>query len=234
MAAVPSEARTTAAQAAAQEDALLRLGPFRGVPQAAVRELLAVTTLVSFPAERVLFLQGDPLSEDAWLLVTGRLSVLVASGSQQRVMADVWPGEIVGEAALYARGRARSATVMTVGPSVLLRIPRSALIENDSQPALIALELFLLETMAKRLRSTNVVLQRVVNEQRHGLPKPTAPGKAAQGARATGGPPKTGAAVKPAVRPATPRPPSVASGGAPESTPLSLAQRLSRWFKASD
>lgn len=210
---------------AAQEEALFRLGPFRGVPSAAVRELLTVTSLVSFPADRVLFLQGDPLSEDAWLLVTGRLSVLVASGDKQRVMADVWPGEIVGEAALYARGRARSATVVTVGPSVVLRIPRSALLASDDQPALIALELHLLETMARRLRTTNVVLQRVVTEQRHG----TGAAAAAFGAQTAPGPaPKAGPASRSSSSPAKPT-----ARPAPEA-PLSLAQRLARWFQTSN
>ncbi|MDP2309471.1 MAG: cyclic nucleotide-binding domain-containing protein [Pseudomonadota bacterium] len=194
------------------EDAFFRLGPLRGVPPEALRGLLAITTLVTFPAERCLFLQGDPLSEHAWLLVTGRLSVLVTSGGQQRVMADVWPGEIVGEAALYARGRARSATVMTVGPSVVLRIPRSALLESENQPALIALELHLLETMAKRLRSTNVVLQRVITEQRH--------------VRSTAAATLTSNADR-AHASATRHP-------AHEAPRPTLAQRLARWFHTTD
>lgn len=207
--------------ASPSEEAVFRLGPLREVAPAAIRELLEIASLVSFPTGRVLFNQGDPLSDDAWLLVTGRLSVRVASGMEKRVMADVWPGEIVGEAALYARGRARSATVVTVTPSTALRIPRALLVEHDDQPALVALEQHLLETMAKRIRSTNTLLQRVVLEQR-------ATGHAAAAA------PRPGAAGASPTRPSPSRPsPTRPARPAPPER-LTLAQRLARWFDTTD
>ncbi|MDP2313481.1 MAG: cyclic nucleotide-binding domain-containing protein [Pseudomonadota bacterium] len=188
---------------AAMEEAIFQLVPLRDVPPEAVRALLAMTTLVRFDADQVVFKEGDAPTDDAWLLVTGHMSVCVATGERQRVMADVVPGEIVGEVALYARGRARSATVVTTVPSTALRVPRAALVENDDQPAVVALELHLLETMARRIRDTNAILHRVLIEQRD---SPAAPA------------PRLGD-----LAPTAPPP-----GAAAER--LTLAQRLARWF----
>jgi len=194
--------------------ALQCLEPLHGVPPEAVAELVQFTTVVRFGPNQALFRQGDPVGDVAWLLLSGRMSVRVATGRHQRMMADIWPGEIVGEAALYTKGHTRSATVVTAAPTVALVIPRAAILDNPNQPAIIALELHLLEALAKRLRSTNAVLQRVVNEQRSAA---------------------TAAAARRAGYQRTPPVTAAPPAAQPEPTePLSLAQRLARWFDKAD
>lgn len=194
--------------------ALKRLEPLRDVSPEAIAELVRLTTVVRFSANEPLFRQGDPVGDVAWLLLSGRMSVRVATGRHQRMMADIWPGEIVGEAALYTKGHTRSASVVTAAPTVALTIPRAAILDNPDQPAIIALELHLLEALAKRLRSTNAVLQRVVNEQRSAA---------------------TAAAARRAGYQRTPPVTAPPPAAEPEPTePLSLAQRLARWFDKAD
>jgi CRP-like cAMP-binding protein len=193
--------------------ALHRLEPLRDVPADAIAELVQITSVARFGVNEAVFRQGEAVGSVAWLLLSGRMSVRVATGPQQRIMTDVWPGEIVGEAALYAKGPTRSATVLTTAPAVALTIPRSALFDHPDQPALIALEMHLLETMAKRLRSTNNVLQCVVNEQRAHVAEPPRPASSPADAPRAAAP-----------RPARPEPPER----------LSLAQRLARWFDTAD
>lgn len=178
-----------------------RLEVFRDTPADAVRELLSIAEMVPLAAEQVIYRQGEAIKRDALLLVSGRLAVYVEAGGARRVMTDVWPGEFVGEAGLFTRTTERSATVVSSAPGWALRITRGLLADNDSQPAIVALEQHLVHTLAKRIAMTNKTLQRVLNERAQVAP--------------------------PAPPPAEP----LAERHRPESeAELTLAQRLSRWW----
>jgi NTE family protein len=72
----------------------------------------------------VLFRQADP-AEDAYILVAGRLGVFLDSGTGMHLIAQVAPGELVGEMALISSAP-RSATVVALRDSELVRIPRDS------------------------------------------------------------------------------------------------------------
>jgi NTE family protein len=73
----------------------------------------------------VLFREGDT-ADALYVVVTGRLRVLAASASGEQVaLAEVGRGEIVGEMALLT-GDARSATVVAVRDTRLVRLSRAA------------------------------------------------------------------------------------------------------------
>jgi CRP-like cAMP-binding protein len=191
-------------------DVLPKLTVFRQLPAADVRKLLALTGFVHFPADTVVYRQGQPMTEEALLIVTGRLGVSVESGGATRNLGDIWPGEFVGEGGLFHGGHTRSATVVASVPTDCLRVSRDLLVAGGGEPAMLALEQHLIETMLKRIRNANTVLLRVLQEQ--------ATAAAAAKARAD----------RPRPAPSATRSgPEVAPDDAP---PLTLAQRLARWF----
>lgn len=188
------------------ENQVRRLEVFRDTPVEAVRELLDRAELVPLAAEQVVYRQGEAIKRDALLLVAGRMSVFVEAGGARRAVADVWPGEFVGEAGLFTRTTERTATVVSSAPGWALRITRGLLADNSDQPAIVALEQHLIHTMAKRIGATNKTLTRVLNEQSAQV--------ATLGAKKP----------EPAARPERPeRKPA-------EAEPLTLAQRLARWW----
>jgi CRP-like cAMP-binding protein len=180
--------------------AVHRLDVFRQTPPEAVDALLADAEQVRFAPDDVLFRQGEPLGGAAVLLLSGRLTVSVESGGARRNMADVWPGEFVGEGALFSRGAVRTATVTAAAPSHGLKITRDMLARNVGQPAVVALEQHLVATMARRITATQKTLQRVMQEQQ--------------------------AVTAPAAYLSTP----IARPSAPRSESPTLVQRLARWF----
>ncbi|MCA9716046.1 MAG: ATP-binding cassette domain-containing protein [Myxococcales bacterium] len=76
-----------------------------------------------FPADRVVVAQGDP-GDRFYLVARGQLRVHIADESgASRVARVMGPGEFFGEIALL-RNAARSATVDTKGPCILLSLRR--------------------------------------------------------------------------------------------------------------
>lgn len=218
-------------------DALVRLGPFKDTSPDAVRDLATRASWVRYGVNDVVYAQGEAMKPEAILLVTGRFSVVAESGGVRRSLADVWPGEFVGEPALFTRGATRSATVVASAPSVGLRVSRQLLADQAGHPAVVALEQHLIRVMVRRIQSTSQTLHRVLTEQAAGRGFPGA----AKGAAAppNGHPAAPADAVAPPgdrpARPAGPpspgasRPPSRGSTPPPEPE-LTLAQRLARWF----
>jgi hypothetical protein len=83
------------------------------------------------PAGTVLFHEGDPARE-AYILVSGRLGVFVAAEAELIPVAQISPGEIVGEMSLIS-GEPRSATVLALRDSEAVRLPVSGN-QNGSPP----------------------------------------------------------------------------------------------------
>ncbi len=105
--------------------------------------------------------QGEP-AEDALLVVDGRLVVLVRPESagatpeaSARIVGEVGPWDVIGEAALFATGARRSATVRALRPSTLLPLRRADLLEGTRNPVVAAIEFHLVHALAWRIRATN-------------------------------------------------------------------------------
>ena len=73
------------------------------------------------PAGTVLFQEGKAARE-AYILVSGRLGVFVAAETELIPVAQISPGEIVGEMSLIS-GEPRSATVLALRDSEAVRLP---------------------------------------------------------------------------------------------------------------
>ncbi len=194
------------------ENVVRRLEVFRDTPAEAVRELIAISELVPLAPDQVIYRQGEAIRRDALLLVSGRLRVHLEAGGARRPLADVWPGEFVGEAGLFTRATERTATVTSSAPGWGLRVTRGLLVDNVDQPAIVALEQHLIHTLAKRIHVTNQTLQRALAEK----------------ATREGAPPLPDDIhpIDTPARPPRPRP-------VPTSE-LTLAQRLSRWWNGDE
>lgn len=134
--------------------ALSQLYLFRSVPPAALQELCSLAPPASYPTGATVFRQGDP-SDHALLVVSGRLQAFIHTGDFQRQVGEVRSGEIVGEGALFNPTGARSATVVAVEPSATLQLDWGLLERSPNNAAVIALEQYLLGTIARRIRKTN-------------------------------------------------------------------------------
>ena len=98
---------------------------FSGLDPDARAALEAETEWTRLDGGAVLFREGDA-GDSVYVLVTGRLSVFVRSPSgEDALVAEIGRGESVGEMALLT-GAPRSATVVAMRDSVLIRLSRAA------------------------------------------------------------------------------------------------------------
>jgi NTE family protein len=98
-----------------------------------------------------LFNEGDAAVE-AFILVRGRLGVFVGSNPDAPPIAEVSPGEIVGEMGLLSQ-EPRSATVIALRDCDLVRLPQQAFdLITESSPQISRL---LMKLLAKRLERTS-------------------------------------------------------------------------------
>lgn len=103
----------------------------------------------------VLYRQGEP-GTGMHILVAGRLQVRVAAeiGGPERVVAQLGPGEVVGEIALFT-GRGRAATLVAMRDSALGFLPREDF------------ESVMLRHPAAQLHLSNYIIERLLDAQRH-------------------------------------------------------------------
>ena len=144
---------------------LARLPMFRGLAPEALEELLRLGKLRHYRAHTVVFSQGE-VADGATLLLQGRLAVLVRTDRDtDHPVGWVHPGEVAGEQGLFVSGGVRNATVRAAQDSLCLDLTLRLLQEGRSSPALAALEQHLIAALARRIRGTNLAIQRAWKEQ---------------------------------------------------------------------
>lgn len=89
-----------------------------------LRRLIEVTEWQEIEPGTPLFRQGDP-SDALYVVVHGRLQVIVEGGAAERVVGEIPPGGCVGELGLLTDD-VRSATVTALRPSTVGRLARVA------------------------------------------------------------------------------------------------------------
>jgi CRP-like cAMP-binding protein len=125
----------------------------------AVAELFAQAPTVDLPAGEVVFREGDS-GEHALFVVAGRLRATL----QGRPIGDTFPGDVVGEAAIFVSAGSRSATVTAVEPTTCLKLGRDLFRTSSSNAAVIALEAHLCRLLCKRIAATDALLVRAWRE----------------------------------------------------------------------
>jgi len=123
-----------------------------GLPRKYSDRLVACARPIALQDGHVLFRRGDA-GDGCYWLETGTLKVMVASSSgEERILAVLGPGSIVGEFSVLD-GLPRSATVVAMRPSRLLFLSRAdfqqSLNENPS------IYQFLVSVMVQRLRQAD-------------------------------------------------------------------------------
>ena len=131
---------------------------FRSVPTESLERLIEASSLTQYRSAAHIFEQGSP-ADKALLLIEGKLEVSVTSGTTHRHVGEIHPGEIVGEQALFVTGGTRNASVFATLPSTCL-VLSPALLRGSNDPAIAALEQHLIATLARRIRKTNLEIQK--------------------------------------------------------------------------
>ncbi len=158
-------------------ESLARLYMFNSVSRTELEAFALLFRTISVPAGQVLFRQGER-ADVAHLLVEGCLVVTVDADGDAREVGDVRPGEVVGETALYVPGGLRSATVAASSASRCIRLDPDQLDRATDNGAVVALEQQLLGTMSRRLRATNLTIQRAWKDEATSTAPPTPRGLA--------------------------------------------------------
>ncbi|MCB9780659.1 MAG: Crp/Fnr family transcriptional regulator [Alphaproteobacteria bacterium] len=147
-------------------DDLSRLRPLQTVRADDLKVLLPLAKGVAFDAGEHLIAPGKP-NTHAWLLLSGRLSVAVETDEGPRNVGDVWPGEIVGEAAFFHPEVPHRVRVTASTPARAIDISSELLESARGTEALAAMQRYLLAVLARRIRSTNSTIQKAWHEQRN-------------------------------------------------------------------
>ncbi len=142
-----------------ESELLARLPLFRSVPAASLEALMRAGRLRYLGIGERVLTQGEPATS-AILLVSGLLEVSVATEAGQHHVGEVHPGELVGEQGLFVAQGRRNATVMCNRPSRILTLTPDLLIEQRDSLAIVALEQHLIATIARRIRKTNLEIQK--------------------------------------------------------------------------
>jgi len=137
---------------------LARMGLFQHLDLDELRGLLARSQERHLADGEDAFVRGDA-AEDALLVLDGCLEAHIDATGQRKVLGRVEVGGIVGERALFVEGGRRSATITAIGPTTCLRLTPALLNEASDHPAVVALEIHLLHSLAQRARAGTRTIQ---------------------------------------------------------------------------
>ena len=160
---------------------LSRLSLFRNVPQESLERLLKVCLFTRYFITDQVFVQGSAANQ-ALLLVEGRLEVSVKGSGTHHHVGIIYPGEVVGEQALFVSGGRCNASVFANQASVCLILSPELFQSNNNDPAIAALERHLIATLTRRIRKTNLEIQKAWKASRvavESAPQRSAPQRSA-------------------------------------------------------
>ena len=109
----------------------------------------------TFRAGDVIFREGDPPRDEAYMLHLGRVEVRKRVGDEERVLRVMKKGELLGELGLFGKSP-RSATAVALEPVTLVVIPARKLDQLvRTNPAL---AVAIIRDLALKLLATNDLL----------------------------------------------------------------------------
>ena len=148
---------------------LSKMHLFRQVPINDLNKLVSACDVLNYKIADVICNQGD-IAQNALILVSGRLEVSVRTQSSVRHVGEIFPGEIFGETGLFHSKGIRSATVMANKPSICLVLTPKFMRQVADNQAMVALEKHLIATMARRIRATNLAIQKAWKDSIEEIP----------------------------------------------------------------
>jgi len=145
-------------------DHLQKLHMFKDVSRRELEHLIKLCQIQQFMPGQIIFAQGSE-ANFAMLLVSGHIDVSIQMGTNSRHIGDIYPGEIFGEQGLFHTGGTRNAQVTAKRDSVCLVLVSQMMRDTWNNRAIVALEQFLIATMARRIRNTNLAIQKIWKEE---------------------------------------------------------------------
>lgn len=165
-------------------DQLENLHLFRNVQRKDLERLAQLCQVIKFPTGQIIFPQGAD-AQNAMILVSGKLEVSVRTATSHRHLGEIHPGEIFGEQGLFHSAGKRNATVIANKDSHCLMVTPALMRDSWNNQAIVVLEQHLIATMARRIRNTNLAIQKVWKESVK-VPPPTPEQEEADAKQETG------------------------------------------------
>jgi CRP-like cAMP-binding protein len=145
-------------------DQLEKLHIFKGTPREDLELLIQLCQVRYFKPGQVIFSQGSK-ADCAMILVSGLLSASIHTGQANRHLGDVHSGELFGEQGLFHTGGVRNAQILAKKDSVCILIYSQMMRDTSSNKAVVSLEKHLIATMGRRIRNTNLAIQKAWKEE---------------------------------------------------------------------
>lgn len=138
---------------------LQALPMFKGVDGAKLKLLAFASDRLSFMPNQRFFSQGD-LSDSAYVILSGKVNVVLENGQNQLKVAEIPRGAIVGEMGVLS-GSPRSATIIAAEPTEALRIGKDVFFDLLKEFPQISIAV--MRDIAVRLERTNARLAALQN-----------------------------------------------------------------------
>jgi signal transduction histidine kinase len=138
-----------------EKDFLRQLPLFAGLPEEDLNRLYVMAETVAVEAGETLIAEGEP-GDSMFVALEGRFEVSARSGERGLVLANLGPGDVIGEISLL-EGSSRTATVRAIQDGHLLKISRESFQQVLQRSPSAALGF--VKTMATRLRDTEAMLR---------------------------------------------------------------------------
>jgi CRP-like cAMP-binding protein len=132
---------------------------FAGVHERELERLCDLVEWRSIPNGMVLMDEGEE-GDSLFVVVAGRFMVDVGTASTRQKIAEVGPGEILGETCLFRRRVIRSARVAALEPATVIRLGLTELeaLSSEGSPLPLVIERAVLQTLTERIvRSRDVI-----------------------------------------------------------------------------
>ena len=142
---------------------LQKMHLFRNVRVDDLERLVESCEIARYSIAQSICNQGDQAT-NALILIDGKLEVSIRTENTVRHVGEIFPGEIFGEQGLFHTKGIRSATVMANKPSTCLILTPEFMRKVADNTAMVALERHLIATMARRIRATNLAIQKAWKE----------------------------------------------------------------------
>jgi len=132
---------------------------FAGLDDASRERVVELSETVALPAGKTLFREGD-VGDDLYVVARGAVAVFVDDAGSEQMIDQLGSGAMFGEIAVLAGSR-RKASVRTVVPTTLVRIPGDALRAAMKSAALgdAVWEMFAARVFDDHLRAAGRTLQ---------------------------------------------------------------------------
>lgn len=139
-------------------DLIAELSLFSMAPRAELLELAESAWWIDVAQDDVVYTRGDE-GTSSLLLVEGRMQAKVGRADATPHASDIWPGEILGEAALFGDRALRSATVLAMTDCRAIELTRPYLEQLSGTEVLAILQRHLIQTLSRRLRTTDLAIR---------------------------------------------------------------------------